>query len=196
MLVDFHANIINLDHLAVDAENGNIDVDERVLLRLCYGLEFKTIAEVQVALVCFKSLARFRCFPDLTSDKGARLLIRNGKEWLAIYRQMVALRGKMHVKVGLDTVGPFVYAIPLALKSEGAGRTIEIDVVGGMIDDLGKDLPSLDSGFFESVVQLFGLCLLGSLDFIGDFGRDEESVGGQRQRCRGKKCREIHGVWL
>lgn len=118
-------DIVDLDHLPVEAYDSHHDADDGVAVLGLLILELERIAELQVLLVTFESGLWSGRFLYLRSEKQAwHLLHGNRIERSPIQRQVVVLGGKVHDEIALDIVRPFVHAIPFSLEGEGARNTV------------------------------------------------------------------------
>ena len=92
----------------------------------------------------------------------------------AVKLELLVFGGKAQNKVVFDASGPLVGAIAGGGESEWTCGTVEVDGLGLGVEAVGDD-----------GVRSYG---------VGDFKRDEEGGGGQRQRGRGYEGRKDHVV--
>lgn len=165
MLDGLDLDVVDLDHLVVDAQDGHDETDDGVAVLGLLILEFDRIAELQVLLVTFEGSLLSRFLHLRNKEQTWHLLHSNRIKRSAIQRQVVVFGSEVHDEIALDIVGPLMHTMPLRFEGEGARITVQLQALRVVVHDLRDEL----SGF--------GLC---RCNVIGDLLRDKKSVGGQR----------------
>ncbi len=162
-LESFDLDVIDLDHLPLKTHDGHQSLDQDRVLRTLgrlLGLKLKAVRQSQRLCVRWRERISLCIFANLLgrNSRGKR---RHG-HWIeryAVELKTLVLGGKFHHEIALDALLPDC-AILALFESERTAGAVKVD----NLRLLGK----------RGRIERRGLV-------VGDFERDEEGVGGQRQ---------------
>lgn len=171
---------VGVDHVSIQTEDVDGDGDmghfafigqERLLGR---RIEFETITEAEVALERLQILDILERLDDLLGP-GQAGVGPGGIKGCTVEKEGLPIGSKVHHQVRLGTMG-----FP------------DVAILGPLHGSGERTVGAVESNSLAIGQRLVGECGRGSR-FVGNVKGNQDSVGGQRQRCSGQQRQQNHG---